>query len=193
MEPSITESRDWKPDIVHFLNESNVWNWLLAYLLRTSPIITTVHDVGFHLGDKGSRRVPRVFATTLIRQTDAVIVHGHALCAAAVKELPIRADQVYVMPLVSPLIPNSGSEPVKQARPTTAFSGFFFFGRILEYKGLPYLLKAMRLVNEHMKNVRLIIAGQGDDISLYPDLLSGASYLDIRNQFILELRSNNSL
>ena len=44
--------RDWKPDIVHFLNESNVWNWVLAYLLKTWPIITTVHDIRFHLGDK---------------------------------------------------------------------------------------------------------------------------------------------
>ena len=113
-----------------------------------------------------------------------MIVHGYALRAAAVKELPIRADQIYVMPLVSPLIPSSGLEPVKQAKPNDGVFRVLFFGRILEYKGLRYLLQAMRLANKHMKNVRLIIAGQGDDISLYPDLLSGASYLDIRNRFV---------
>ena len=113
-----------------------------------------------------------------------MIVHGHALRAAAVNELPVRADQVYVMPLVSPLIPSSGSEPVKQPQPNDGVFRVLFFGRILEYKGLRYLLQAMRLVNERMKNVRLVIAGQGDDISLYPDLLSGASYLDIRNRFV---------
>src|SRR6516164_9279732 len=39
--------RDWKPDIIHFLSESNVWNWLLVYLLKRLPVITTVHDVKF--------------------------------------------------------------------------------------------------------------------------------------------------
>jgi glycosyltransferase involved in cell wall biosynthesis len=174
----------WKPDIVHFLNESNVWNWLLGYLLNARPIVTTVHDVRFHPGDKQSRRVPRVFATALIRQSDAVIVHGEALRTIAVKELPVHAEQVYVMPLVSPQTPSSRSEPVKQPKPNDGVFRVLFFGRIFEYKGLRYLLEAMRLVNQRMKNVRLIIAGQGDDISLYPDLVTGAPYLDVRNRFV---------
>src|SRR5581483_11460786 len=37
--------RKWNPDVIHFLSEGNIWNWLLAFLLRTRPIITTVHDV----------------------------------------------------------------------------------------------------------------------------------------------------
>jgi glycosyltransferase involved in cell wall biosynthesis len=174
--------RDWKPDVVHFLCESNVWNWLLAYLLKTWPLITTVHDVRLHPGDKDSYRLPRLFATTLIRQSGAVIVHGDALRIAA-KELPIRSDKIHVVPLVSPLIPSSQTGPFKQPNKDGVFR-VLFFGRILEYKGLQYLLEAMRLVNERVKNVRLVIAGQGDDISVYPDLISGKPYLDIRNRFI---------
>ena len=111
-------------------------------------------------------------------------MHGDALRAVAAKELHIRSDKIHVVPLVSPLIPRSRSDPFKHPKLNDGVFRVLFFGRILEYKGLHYLLEAMRLVNERVKNVSLVIAGQGDDISQYPDLLSGAPYLDIRYRFI---------
>lgn len=66
----------------------------------------------------------------------------------------------------------------------TVYFAFFFFGRIYEYKGLRYLLEAMPLVRERVPDARLVVAGQGDDISKYRDYITDPSYLDIRNQFI---------
>ena len=178
----------WKPDILHFLSESNVWNWLLARFLKSVPVVTTVHDLTFHPGDVASRRVPRYFANALIKQSDAIIVHGEALRKDAAELLPVRSHQIYVVPLVPPLLPAfDTAEFADQSKYTKLNDGVFrilFFGRIYEYKGLRYLLEAMPIVREQIKNAILVIAGEGDDISRYRDYITDPSYLEIKNRFI---------
>ena len=58
-----------------------------------------------------------------------------------------------------------------------------FFGRISPYKGIEYLLKAMRRVHEVHPETRVIIAGKGEynfDIEPYINL----GYVEFRNKFI---------
>lgn len=60
-----------------------------------------------------------------------------------------------------------------------------FFGKIFSYKGLKYLLPAMKIVNASYPNIKLIIAGSGQfdfDITEYKD----QDYIEIRNRFIPE-------
>ncbi len=178
----------WKPDVVHFLSESNVWNWLLARFLKSVPIITTVHDLTLHPGDVASHRVPRIFADALIKKSDAIIVHGESLRRDAEKVLPIRGEQVYVVPLVPPLFPDFDTSEFagqgKYVKPDDGAFRILFFGRIYEYKGLRYLLQAMQIVRGRVKNARLVIAGEGDDMSKYREYISDSSYLEVRNRFI---------
>ncbi len=179
--------RQWKPDVVHFLSESNVWNWILVLLLKPTPIVTTVHDVKYHIGDFTSTRVPRVFAHALIRKSDAIIVHGQRLRGEASKLLPISSDRIFVAPLISLQSPSTGAtETALQNNNMDLNDELFrmlFFGRIREYKGLRYLLEAMPLLRASVPNLRLIIAGEGD-ISQYSDYLDHLSNIEIRNRFI---------
>lgn len=59
-----------------------------------------------------------------------------------------------------------------------------FFGRITKYKGLDYLMPAMKIVNQTHGNIRLVVAGSCKnyyfDISEYED----CPYIEIRNRFI---------
>lgn len=71
-----------------------------------------------------------------------------------------------------------------------------FFGRITPYKGIDYLLRAMKIVHSYFPDVKLVIAGKGNfsfDISEYLEL----DYIEIRNQFLddkeLVLLIQNSL
>ena len=98
---------DWKPDLVHFLNESNLWLNLLVPMLGRVPVLTTVHDVQLHPGDVSSRRVPRFFAKTLIGQSDAIVVHGDSLRADATQVFRVKPECVFVFPH-PPLIRYSG-------------------------------------------------------------------------------------
>ncbi len=60
-----------------------------------------------------------------------------------------------------------------------------FFGYIQENKGLEYLLKAMKIVMRNIKDVKLVIAGEGD-LRRYNTLLDklDSSRLEIYNEFI---------
>jgi glycosyltransferase involved in cell wall biosynthesis len=173
--------RDWKPDIVHFLWENNVWNVALASLLRPKPIVTTVHDITFHPGDIQARRVPRVFANIFIRMCDAIIVHGEWLRAEAERRLPISPAQIFVTPLIPALLP---SEFPHRRKLNDRFFRVLFFGRIFEYKGLKYLIKSLPLVRKEVPNVRLVIAGEGDQFSQYTNMIEDISSVEINNSYI---------
>lgn len=176
--------RAWTPDVVHFANETNVWNWLLVRFLKGVPVVTTVHDLKFHPGDVQSRRIPRIFANALIKKSNAIIVHGKTIYDDAVRLLPVRPDQVHVLPLVPPLLPPDHSSSCSSTKIVDGTFRILFFGRIYEYKGLRYLLEAMPHVRQRLPNSRLIVAGEGDDISKYQDYITDRSYLEIINRFI---------
>jgi glycosyltransferase involved in cell wall biosynthesis len=176
--------KGWKPDLVHILNESNVWSWLLVAFLQFKPVITTVHDVTLHPGDSSSRRVPRLFARALIRRSDAIIVHGDALREFAIHHLPVSPERIFVAPLVSPHIPPDCFHG--DANRTSALGEFriLFFGRIYEYKGLKYLFEAFSTVKAKLPGARLIIAGRGDDPLRYLQSKQILSSVDILDRFI---------
>jgi len=176
--------REWKPDLVHFLSANNHWFWLLVLLLKPIPIVTTVHDVKCHPGDVTSRRVPRFYTNLLIRRSDAIIVHGERLRDDASGFLPIFPEKIFVAPLISSLLPNEFGDQGRQVRVNNGSFRLLFFGRIYEYKGLNYLLEAMRAVHALAPNVRLTIAGKGEDISKYTDSIGDLSNIEIRNWYI---------
>ncbi|KKG82671.1 glycosyltransferase [Methanosarcina mazei] len=58
-----------------------------------------------------------------------------------------------------------------------------FFGRILEYKGIDYLIKAEPLISEKIPNIKIIIAGSGD-FSKYESMINHKNHFEIINEYI---------
>ena len=60
-----------------------------------------------------------------------------------------------------------------------------FFGNIREYKGLGCLLQAVPIIQKQVKNVKIIIAGEGD-LSPYQPLMGACdrSVFEIHNEFV---------
>lgn len=176
--------RLWQPDIVHILMEGNVWTNVLPLFLRSWPILTTVHDVRLHPGDVSSSRVPRFLINSLVRQSDAIVVHGEGLRRDALKVLPVKLDRAFVFP----------HPPLWHYRNVAQNRGFYkradgvfrvlFFGRIYEYKGLRYLLQAAPLLKKAVPHLRIIIAGAGDDFAKCRDLVYDPACIEVHNEFI---------
>jgi glycosyltransferase involved in cell wall biosynthesis len=178
--------RNWKPDIIHITNESNIWLNIIPFIYRTIPIVTTVHDVQFHPGDSSSRRIPLIFIRTLIQMSDAIIVHGARLHSQASRELPIEEKRICVFPH-PPLISYSNrARELKMSKPDDGVFRVLFFGRFYEYKGLRYLLEAAPRVHSEIPNVRFIVAGMGDDISTMRAAIENCRFVDVHNHFILQ-------
>ena len=58
------------------------------------------------------------------------------------------------------------------------------FGRMFAYKGLSQLIRAEALLGDRVPNLRIVIAGRGDDAWAHRDLMGDPTRYEVRNAFI---------
>ncbi|MGJ5627780.1 glycosyltransferase family 4 protein [Nostoc sp. CALU 1950] len=174
--------KDIQPDVLHVQETNDPWyDWTLL-LNKMPPLVTTIHDVFRHPGDNMS-----VFGSEYTRRisfyrSQQLIVHTHQLKNILIEQFRIPQEKVNVLPHgeLGSLYQRRGNKNIQVREPYT----LLFFGRILPYKGLKYLLDAMPLIAESIPEVKLIIAGRGGNISQYfPNGYDEKRY-EIINEFI---------
>lgn len=152
-----------RPSIVHLLSNNTLWLNFAAPLWRPIPLLTTVHDVRIHPGDNETRTLPNWATTMIARQSDGIVVHGESLRSLAVDRFHKPAEQVHVLahPSIQRYTELAANEGLKPAtgRPFTVL----LFGRIMAYKGLATLLRAEKALGNRVPDLRIVIAGRGDD------------------------------
>jgi len=166
------------PDVLH-LNNCHVWHILtLPWLRRQYPIVSTMHDVEPHPEQDDTWRKHREL-DALARQSDGILVHGEGLKQRLLARYPeLGADRVTVVPLGDFSFLTRYSNDVPEEQNTV-----LFFGRIRDYKGLKYLLRAAPLVAQRLPDVRFVIAGYGD-MGPYRSLLTDDHKIEIHNRYI---------
>ncbi len=142
-----------KPDAIH-LNSENPHLVLLYPALAFTNSVITLHDARPHPGE---RRLKKLFhwihlalVFVFIRK---VVVHSEAIRAQLPGLFGLKC--VHVLPHINYNLWAAGKAPAPEQAPFT----ILFFGRILEYKGLDYLVEAFQQLDPAL--FRLIIAGQG--------------------------------
>jgi len=166
------------PDVIH-LQSGNPWfNLFLPLLKRKYPLITTIHDVKCHLGDKESSRIPLRYL--VLKNSSRFIVHGSYLKELLAKKNNIKNNDIAVIPHGElSIYKNFVKKPIHEEKNT-----ILFFGRIWEYKGLRYLIKAEPFISKEITNVKIIIAGRGENIKKYIDLMIHKEKFIIYNNYI---------
>lgn len=175
--------RQERPDVIHLLSNNSIWLNLALPLWRGIPVVTTVHDVEVHPGDAETRSLPERATRMIVRQSDHVVVHGEGLRRNAVTKFDRPAETVHV--LSHPAIMRYADQAVADGlmRKSRGFS-VLMFGRIYAYKGLRHLLEAEALVGDRIEDLRIIIAGRGDDPAQMRDLMGDPDRYDLRHRFI---------
>lgn len=188
--PSITFMRGivkrikkWNPDLVHLLMNGQVWTTTFLAMLRPLPVLTTVHDVSLHPGDRSALRVPSLFFDLGVRRSKAIVVHGDSLRRQAIARWRVSPDRCFMFPHV----------PLNHYREIAAAEGFrrkedgvfrvLFFGRICLYKGLSYLLSAIEELERGSPPVKLVIAGSGS-LEPYRVQIARLASTEVHNDFI---------
>ena len=59
-----------------------------------------------------------------------------------------------------------------------------FFGRIWEYKGLEYLIQAEPAIAKVIPDVKIVIAGEGEDFHRYREMIGDSPRFHIHNEWI---------
>jgi glycosyltransferase involved in cell wall biosynthesis len=177
---------DLHPDVVHILSEGVLWLNLVLPTAQKYGLVTTVHDVTYHVGDRASRQVPRWFADQLIRRSDRIIVHGSALRTAAESRYPEIRDRLSILPHIVLRRYRDISIIERMKRSNPEIVNVLFFGRIYRYKGLDVLIRSMAHVTKNFSNIRLIIAGEGDNFLSYRKEMVDPHFFEVRNRHIAD-------
>jgi glycosyltransferase involved in cell wall biosynthesis len=165
------------PTVLH-LQHGHLWFNLCLPLFRRYPLVVTVHDPRAHVGDRASRRTPQAIMSLGYRRGRRLIVHAEALRRQVVEELGLPGDRVDVVPHIE--LGGSHTDGHGQEDPALVL----FFGRIWEYKGLEYLIRAEPIVAERIPGLRICIAGAGEDLGRYRAMMQHPDRFIIHNHYI---------
>jgi len=169
--------RGYNPDLIH-LQQGHLWFNLALPLLRRYPLVVTIHDPRHHVGDREARKTPQMAMDLAHRRADQVIVHGGVLKQAVVDRLGIPEARVQVIPMMA--VGDGGAQADVQEDGNLVL----FFGRIWEYKGLEYLIRAEPLIAAEVPEARIMIAGRGEDLRHYRAMMVHPERFVVRNEYV---------
>jgi len=170
---------EFRPDIVH-LQQGHLWfNFALRSLRRKYPVVITIHDPRYHAGDIESQKTPQWITDYGFRQADHIIVHGKALATQVQSLFGTPSDRLHVIPHISIC-----AKPTEMQMVPEEPKNVLFFGRIWEYKGLDYLIEAEPLITARHPDVKIVIAGQGEDFSKYQSKMTHPERFEVLNRWI---------
>lgn len=173
----VYEIRKINPDVVVMTGQPDMFGCIL-YLFR-KKIVMTVHDPFPHTGEKGNRKM--FFRRLAFKNIPKFVLLNGKQKHKFKDYWNLKEEQISVNCLGSYDCTNFFVSGIKNTKKYS--NNVLFFGRISPYKGIEYLLQAMKIVHERIPNATVTIAGGGKmyfDITPYENL----SYVDIQNHFI---------
>jgi glycosyltransferase involved in cell wall biosynthesis len=168
--------KDFKPDVIHF-QSGHLWFSLALPMLGDTPLVVTVHDPCRHLGENSHAIVDWALDRACY-QAQQRIVHAPQMKDLLVQRFGVGSDTVHVVPHI--LI---GDNSILQDECEDENS-ILFFGRIWEYKGLEYLIKAEPLITARFPKATFVIAGTGEDFSRYRQMMVHRDRFVVHNEHV---------
>jgi glycosyltransferase involved in cell wall biosynthesis len=175
----LKEIREFDPDVVHFQIGSSMLAFYMPFL-RRYPVVTTFHDLKPHAGEVTLWE--KYMHIYIRRRSDCLLVHGDRLRETMIKEYRQPASKVKSIPIG----PHNIDAFKLHEDPGLNEDGntILFFGRILEYKGLEYLIKAEPYISKEIPDLKIVIAGSGDDMSKYERLMVNKDRFKVYHRYI---------
>jgi glycosyltransferase involved in cell wall biosynthesis len=167
--------------VVHYQG-FHPWFDLALALWHRYPLVFTVHDFQAHPGDKLTQKTPFWLEMLARRRADQIIVHSRHVGTLLMQHLGGDGENISLMPHIQ-IGQDISSSMVEEEEYL-----ILFFGRIWEYKGLEYLIRAEPLISARVPDVRILIAGQGEDFSRYARMMVHSEHFIVDNEFISEER-----
>ncbi|MGH9587127.1 MAG: glycosyltransferase family 4 protein [Acidobacteriaceae bacterium] len=172
--------REFGADVIHF-QQGSLWFNLSLLLERRFPIVLTVHDAEQHVGDKLSQKTPYCIWKWGFHRADQIIVHSEFVKNQLTKQVGIPSSRITTVPHIQI---GHGTEAAVDSLDDG--KTVLFFGRIWPYKGLEYLIRAERQITEKVPDVRIVIAGAGENFERYRQEMENPERFVVHNRRIPE-------
>ena len=175
----VSQIRAAKPDVMH-VQLGHLWFNLLALpLLRGIPLVLTVHDSLIHVGDASTAKTPQWVYDAACHSASERIVHAPQVKQLLIERLSLDPRTVHVIPYVV-----VGDVDVSAGEIVPEEPEVLFFGRIWEYKGLEYLIRAEPLIAARVPEVKIVIAGKGEDFERYRRMMVNPDRFTVYNEYV---------
>jgi starch synthase len=173
----VRQIRDFRPDVIH-LQAGHLWfNWALP-MFGDCPLVLTVHDPSKHFGDAESGKTPDWVRNLASYRAHERIVHAPQMKRLLLQRLRIPSSTVHVIPHIQ-IGADTAGEYVREEDHL-----ILFFGRIWQYKGLEYLIRAEPLITSRVPGARIVIAGRGQDFGYYRRLMVHPDRFVVHNEYV---------
>lgn len=166
-----------RPDIIHITDTMPMYLLLWDILARHTTVYTQ-HDPQAHSGDRFSLAT-RLIQQYLRRLAATVIVHGAGLRNDLIKRAGTKSQLITVIPMgnFSILLEcRHGGHPVIPR-------SVLFFGRIVAYKGLDVLCRALLVLQREGYTTHFFVVGPGD-LTPYRPLLRKLQNVTVVNTYV---------
>lgn len=173
----IRKINEFKPDIIH-IQRGHAWFNQALSLLKNYCLVSTIHDV--ILLDRPSQRIPKFTFKPPIMRANKLIVHGKKLKEAMIRVFKRSPKDIHVLRRgVNSIYTRYIEHPYKDKGRTV-----MYFGRIWGYKGLKYLIQAEPIITRRVPDVKIVIAGVGEDFRKYEAMMVNRQNFVVHNKFI---------
>jgi len=173
---------EFKADLIHYQG-GHMWFSLSLSFWRKYPLVFTVHDFRPHPGDRENQKCP-FFIEKLARcNAREFIVHTEQIREMLVRQSHFPSQAISVIPHIQTGIGLSARSAELEEEHLV-----LFLGRIWEYKGLEYLIRAEPLISARVPDVRILVAGRGEDFSRYSRMMTHPDRFIVDNAHIPEER-----
>lgn len=149
------------PDLLHFSTDFNHNYFLIPFICKIL-LVSTVHDPLPHLDNDSLREsLKRKIFFPFIKN---FIILNNVQRDDFIRRYKLKKRNVFVssMSTYDYLSTRTTLSPPIQKFPTDRSIKIIFFGRINQYKGISYLLKAFKKIVTKYPETELILAGKGD-------------------------------
>jgi glycosyltransferase involved in cell wall biosynthesis len=177
----VREIHRFQPDVIH-LQAGHLWFNCTLPLLKRYPLVVTVHDPIRHVGDRGAQNTPQWICDFSAYRASQVIVHAPQLKRALLERLRIPSHRVHVAPHIA--LQGNGKHHSPRPLERQDDHTILFFGRIWPYKGLEYLIQAEPLISDRVPELKIVIAGRGEDCDRYRRMMKHPERFDFYNEFV---------
>jgi len=165
-----------RPHLVH-ITFWHLWASPGLGMLAPAPLVSTVHDVQRHVGERGLWAIPSVLYRWQWRWADQVILHATAARQHMLAQHRYPAGRLHVIPIGSYDFYHTWAQTDQPERPNTVL----FFGRIWGYKGLQHLIEAEPLITQAVPDARIIVAGVGEPFDRYYQAMTHPENFEVHN------------